>query len=174
MKRQLVRLAMAGAAMVLLSGNTGRPVPMQGSQPADNPNAAKDFTLKDLTGHDVTLSSFRGKKVVIMDFWATWCGPCRMAMPSLARYWEKHKEQVEVLMINQGEAPERVKAFVDSTKLPMRVLLDRDGSVSRAYRVYGIPTTFIVDKEGVLRARHTGFDPNMEAKLEEEIAPLLK
>jgi peroxiredoxin len=146
---------------------------MQGSQPPANANASKDFTLKDPAGKEVTLSSFRGRKVVIMDFWATWCGPCRMAMPALARYWEKHKDKVEVLMINQGEAPERVKAFIEASKLPMRVLLDRDGSVSRAYRVYGIPTTFIVDKEGILRARHTGFNPDLENVLEAEIAPLL-
>jgi len=173
MKSVACRLALAGFAVLALSGNAYGPFPLQGSQRPANPNEAKDFTLKDPAGHDVTLSSYRGKKVVIMDFWATWCGPCRMAMPALARYWERNKDKVEVLMINQGEAPERVKAFIEASKLPMRVLLDRDGSVSRAYRVYGIPTTFIVDKEGILRARYTGFDPNMEAKLDQQISPLL-
>lgn len=145
----------------------------QASQPKDAANQAKDFTLKDLEGKSVSLSDFRRKKVVILDFWATWCGPCRAAMPSLMSYQAKHEKDVKVFSINQLEDAGRVGAFVKNNALSLHVLLDADGAVSSAYRVFGIPTLYVVDKEGVLRAKHVGFRPDLEAYLEQVISPLL-
>ncbi|MEK7766999.1 MAG: TlpA disulfide reductase family protein, partial [bacterium] len=111
--------------------------------------------------------------VVIMDFWATWCGPCRMAMPALQSFQQKHAKHVEVLSINQLENAERVAAFVKANNLQLHVLLDQDGAVSSAYRVFGIPTLYVVDKTGILRQKYVGYRQDLEQLLEQVITPLL-
>lgn len=150
-----------------------RPNPAQASKPKGE-TLAPDFTLKDMDGRNVTLSSFRGRKVVVLDFWATWCGPCIMSMPAVDRVAKRHVKDVEVLSINQREDPEMVAQFVrERLSTAPHVLFDVDGSVSAMYRVYGIPTLFIIDREGVARHKLTGYRPNLEAHLESLLAPLL-
>jgi len=97
-----------------------------------------------------------------------------MSMPAVDRVAKRHIKDVEVLSINQKEDPEKVRQFV-RTRLSTapHVLFDLDGSVSAMYRVYGIPTMFIIDQEGVIRRKLTGYRPNLEAYLESIIAPLL-
>lgn len=146
----------------------------QATPPKQTGKSAGDFALKDLNGKTVALSQYRGKKVVILDFWATWCGPCRLVMPQVERYAAKHPNDVALLSINQKEDPERVAAFVKNHGMPAHVLLDIDGEVSEAYRVYGLPTLFIIDKQGTLRFKHVGFRPDLEAQLEKAIAPMLE
>lgn len=146
----------------------------QATPPKQTGRQAPDFTLQDLDGKPVTLSKHRGKKVVILDFWATWCGPCRMVMPQVERYAAKHPEDVALLSINQKEDRERVASFVRNHGMPAHVLLDTEGEVSDVYRVYGLPTLFIIDKQGVLRFKHIGFRPDLESQLEKAIAPMLE
>jgi thiol-disulfide isomerase/thioredoxin len=150
------------------------PSPMQGSQPKDKAAVpAPDFTLADLDGKQVALSGFRGKKVVIIDFWATWCGPCRMTMPALHSYAQKNKKTVEVLSIDQQEDPRRVAEFINAQSYSgLHVLLDRDGAVSQAYRVYGIPTLFVIDKQGLLRHKFMGYRPDLEQYIAQVISQL--
>jgi len=146
---------------------------VQGDQPR-NPNAAPEFTLTDLTGRQVSLSSYRGKKVVIMEFWATWCKPCRMTMPMIEKFWKKHQARgVELLSVNQQESRELVKRFVEASSIESRVLLDLDAGVATAFGVYGLPTLFVIDKQGVLRYKQVGFRPDVEERLERIVAPLL-
>ncbi len=170
----LALLACTGAALGLSFAPTVKPFKAQASKPkpAGGANEAPDFTLTDVDGKTVNLSDYRGKKVVILDFWATWCGPCRAAMPLIQSYYEKNKGKVEVLSINEQETPDRVAAFIKQTGYTYRVLLDRDGKVESAYRVYGIPTLFVVDKDGDLRHKSVGYRPDLEQQLTEIITPL--
>jgi peroxiredoxin len=113
---------------------------------------APDFTLHDLTGQTATLSSFRGKKAVLLDFWATWCGPCKAALPGLQDLTENFRDRgLEVLTIDQGESLDQVRYFIDRRKYSFRVLLDLDIAVGDIYGVRGIPTSVLVDKAGVVR-----------------------
>lgn len=147
-----------------------KPVPMQTTKPK-GAKLAHDFTLKDLKGQQVSLSDYRDRKVVILDFWATWCGPCRMTMPALQSFGKKYANKVEVLSINQMEDPERVASYIRSQSYTsLHVLLDRDGGVSKAYRVYGIPTLHIINLDGELCYTHVGFRQNLGAHLEEKLA----
>jgi peroxiredoxin len=118
---------------------------------------APDFTLQDLTGQPVTLSSFQGKKVVLIDFWATWCGPCKAAMPGLQDLSEKLKDRgLEVVTIDQGESVDQVRYFIERRKYSFQVLLDRDHEVGDQYGVRAIPTSVLVDKNGIVQSITVG------------------
>ncbi len=122
---------------------------------------APDFSLPDLSGNTVTLTSYRGKKVVLMDFWATWCGPCRMAMPGLQDLQDKFKDRgLEILSVNQGETAEQVSSFIQRKKYTFHVVLDQDGAVGGKYGVKGIPTLVLVDKKGVVQWLRVGYSEN--------------
>jgi thiol-disulfide isomerase/thioredoxin len=119
-------------------------------------DAAPDFSLEDLDGHIQALSSYRGK-VVLLNFWASWCPPCRLEMPSIERlYQSKMKRPFMVLGINQGEASENAFASLGLFK-PMPtfpILLDSKSQVARSYAVRGLPSSFLINRDGkiVLRA----------------------
>jgi thiol-disulfide isomerase/thioredoxin len=107
------------------------------------------------TGNALDLSDLRGR-VVIVNFWATWCVPCKDELPSLQRLREKMAgKPVEVLTVNYGEMPERVRPFLEKEGLALRVLLDREKDAGRDWRVGGLPMTFVVDAKG--RARYSAF-----------------
>jgi peroxiredoxin len=137
--------------------------------------AAPDFALWSLDGQTVRLSDFRGR-VVLINFWATWCGPCRGEMPEIEAVYREFKDQdFMVLAINEentslDEARKLARDFRDELDLTFPILLDGpDGQVFRQYRLYGLPSSFIVDKEGVIRT--VRFGPLnrdfLRAKLEE-------
>ena len=122
---------------------------------------APDFSSPDLSDHSIALSSYRGQKVVLMDFWATWCGPCRMAMPGLQELQEKFKDHgLEILSINQGETAEQVRNFIQRKKYSFHVILDQDGAIGGQYGVRGIPTLVLVDKKGVVQWLRVGYSEN--------------
>jgi peroxiredoxin len=122
---------------------------------------APEFSLNDLSNQPVTLNSFRGKKIVLMDFWATWCGPCRMAMPDLQALNEKYKSRgLEILSLDQGEPAEQVRNFIERKKYTFHVLLDSEGTVGGKYGVKGIPTLVLADKQGVVRWLRVGYVAN--------------
>jgi peroxiredoxin len=150
------RVASGGMGAVQTMGNIkmGQPAP--------------DFTLQDLADKSVALSSFRGKKVVLVDFWATWCGPCRESMPSLQKLADKYQDHgLEILSLNQGEAPEPVHDFIQKEKYTFHVLLDNKGEVGPGkYGVHGIPTMVLIDKNGVvqwIRVGYSGQEDGLEA-----------
>jgi len=115
---------------------------------------APDFVLQEPgTGNQVALSDFRGQPVVL-NFWATWCVPCRTEMPDLQ---EAHNEDgVVVLAVNWQESETVVQAFLEEFELTFPTVLDRQGTVRQHYGVVGLPATFFIDPEGVLRARNFG------------------
>ena len=122
---------------------------------------APDFTLEDLSGHPVTLSSYRNQKVVLMDFWATWCGPCRMAMPDLQTLADKFKDgNFEILSLNQGESADQVRDFLQRRKYTFHALLDPGSAVGNQFGVQAIPTLVLVDKKGVVQFIRIGYAEN--------------
>jgi peroxiredoxin len=117
---------------------------------------ATDFTLPDLDGKQVSLHQYRGK-MVFLNFWATWCIPCREEMPAMEHLHQTFQSQgLAVLAVNLKERPEQVKAFFDQHRLSFTALLDTSGSVFRDYQVMGLPTTYLISREGTLLARGVG------------------
>ncbi|WP_456404154.1 peroxiredoxin family protein [Thiolapillus sp.] len=113
----------------------------------DKPKAP-DFALKDVEGNLHHISDYKGK-VVIVNFWATWCPPCRAEMPSMQRAWEQLREEgIMMLAIDVGEDEDAVFEFTASYPVEFPLLLDTESSVSEAWKVKGLPTTFVVDQWG--------------------------
>jgi peroxiredoxin len=133
---------------------------------------APDFDAEDLAGHGVALADFRGKKPVLIDFWATWCGPCRQAMPDLQALHEEYGARLEILSLSQGEAKEKVAAFAAAQNYTLHFLLDADSSIGGRYGVTAIPTQVLIDETGVIRWIQTGFVPK-NAVLRRELQRLL-
>jgi peroxiredoxin len=113
---------------------------------------APDFSLADLQGNQVRLSRLRGK-VVVLNFWATWCPPCRNELPDLQSFYADYQSRgVIVLGINQREAIDLVQDFRDNQKLTFPILLDHDGQVGDRYHVDSLPRTIFLDRSGVIRS----------------------
>ena len=133
---------------------------------------APDFRLADLEGNTVTLDQMRGK-VILLNFWGTWCGPCRKEIPDFINLMKKHKKDgLEIVGVTLTSGPpENIKAFADKWGINYKLLTDIEGNetqtVTALYgqatgkRITGIPTTFIIDREGVIQKRYVG--PRSEA-----------
>lgn len=133
---------------------------------------APDFELEALDGRTVVLSELRGH-VVLINFWATWCPPCRAEMPAIQQVYEQYRGQgFEVLAVNLQEQDAQMSAFVEERGLLFPVLPDRDGSISNVYRVTSIPTTFFVDRSGVIQEIIVG-GPLARALIESKVTALL-
>jgi len=118
--------------------------------------AAPDFSLQDMDGNQHSLKDFRGK-VVIINFWATWCPPCRAELPSMNRGWAKIKDQgIVMLAVNVGEDEYTIFSFQGDYPIDFPVLLDLKGEVINDWPILGLPTTFVVDKQGKLVYRAVG------------------
>ena len=127
-----------------------------GLQVLKEPVAAPDFTLPSVTGEKITLSSLKGK-IVLLNFWATWCPPCRIEMPSMQRLYDELKDEgFELIAVNLQEPEETVKRFLLENGYDFPVLLDTRGGVGALYGVRSIPQTFLIDAEGFAVAGLTG------------------
>lgn len=115
---------------------------------------APDFTLQTLQGETLSISDLQGQ-VILVNFWATWCGPCRLEMPAIQARFES--TELAVLAVNFDEPPEQVQAFVDELGLSFTTLLDPGGEIQLLYQVRGYPTTYFVDEEGTIKILHIGF-----------------
>ena len=119
----------------------------------------------------MSLSDLKGKGV-ILNFWATWCGPCRQEMPLLQKAFEDHGDEgLVVVGVDVGEQAEPVQAFFKELGLTFPALLDADQEISRLYRVYGLPTTFFLDRQGVINYVLVG--PADQALLDRQIPEIL-
>jgi peroxiredoxin len=119
---------------------------------------AAEFKLQDLSGDTVSLSSLRGK-VVFLNLWATWCGPCREEMPSMETLYNEFKNNRDfvILAVSQDRlGKDAVKSYVEKNGYHFRVLLDPDNKLSDSYDVSGVPETFIIDRHGRIVAHHMG------------------
>lgn len=133
---------------------------------------APHFTL---TGLDQKTYKVGGKreKPVILNFWASWCGPCRMEAPDLQKMYEKYGKQVDLYGVNvtSNDSPESAMAFVQSYKLSFPIPMDVAGTVSNRYQIQAFPTTYLIDKEGIVRRKIIGMIDS--ATLDAELRKLL-
>jgi len=137
---------------------------------------APDFSWKDNNDEVIKLSDLKGK-VVILDFWATWCGPCRETIPHIEAIYEKYKDKgVEVIGINMDESSKinAVVEFIKTNGMKYQVISDAKGNVASQYGVTSIPRFFIIDKKGNIDKMFIGYDPDMEIKIGNEVDELLK
>lgn len=117
---------------------------------------APEFALKSVSGETVHLSDFQGK-VVLVNFWAVWCPPCRQEMPAIQNVHENYGDKVVVLGVNAGDTRQDALDFMDSLGLTFDVVLDSNYEVEDLYRVRGLPSTFFIDSNGVIQIQHIGF-----------------
>jgi peroxiredoxin len=135
---------------------------------------APDFTLKSLEGSNLRLEEYRGQ-VVLINFWASWCGPCRQEMPLLDRLHQRYMDTgFAVLGVNvEGEeAPAR--GLIDRIPVTFPVLIDEGQLVSELYKLEAMPSTVVVDRDGVVRYIHRGYKPGDEAKYVEVVKELIR
>ena len=159
--------AAAGAAGASSTINVGTPAGGGKESPRVG-YLAPDFTLTGLDGGTVQLSSYRGVKPVWVNFWATWCPPCRAEMPEMEKLYPAYQAKgIEILGVDVQESQAQVKQFVQQGGYSWKFALDLDGKASRAYYVTGIPTHIFVGRDGVIRDLVvTGLDrASMESKL---------
>ncbi|MFA7594326.1 MAG: TlpA disulfide reductase family protein [Thiohalobacteraceae bacterium] len=169
MHRQPSRFPLRCAAVtlaVLLSG--ALPAAGTGQGPAP------DFTLKSHAGPNLRLSELRGT-VVMINFWASWCGPCRQEMPVLEELYTRYQPLgFTVLGVNIEEDPGKARALIEELQVSFPVLFDTANEVSRLYQVAAMPSTVLVDRDGNMRYLHKGYQPGLEQQYQEQIRTLIK
>lgn len=134
---------------------------------------APDFTLKSTQGSNVRLSEQRGE-VILLNFWASWCGPCRQEMPKLVELQQRYsKLGFTVLGVNVDKDSALAQKLLKDIPVNFPVLLDNTGDVSARYEVNAMPTTVIIDRDGNMRFRHRGYQPGYEDEYEKQIKELI-
>ncbi|MFC0298351.1 TlpA disulfide reductase family protein [Geobacillus jurassicus] len=122
-------------------------------------NQAPDFALRTLDGKEVRLSDLRGKRVIV-NMWATWCPPCRAEMPDMQKFYERYKDEgVEIVAVNLTQSEkqlEQVARFIQEYGITFTVVLDEKGEVSRQYQAHAIPTSYLIDSQGIIRKKMIG------------------
>jgi peroxiredoxin len=169
MKR--MRIALLGVLLAVLPGffaSTGLASPGLAGQPAP------DFVLKSASGTNLRLSEYRGN-VVMINFWATWCGPCRQEMPLLNDLFSRYERVgFSLLGVNIDDDSRRAMDMAEELGVSFPVLFDERKEVSRLYQVEAMPVTVLVDREGKVRHVHLGYKPGYEEKYLTEIRALLR
>jgi len=135
---------------------------------------AHDFTLKSRAGNNIRLNELAGQ-VVLINFWASWCGPCRKEMPKLEELHQKYKDLgVTILGINIDENIELSKKILRDITVSFPILFDQENKVSAIYSIEAMPATFLVDRSGNFRFRHDGYKAGYEAKYDQQIKQLMR
>jgi thiol-disulfide isomerase/thioredoxin len=158
------RIAAVAAALAIslpaLAGTTGGPAPA--------------FTLASRAGQDVSLAQYKGQ-VVMINFWASWCGPCRQEMPLLESIYKKYNRMGFTLLgVNVEPDSNAANEWLKATPVSFPILYDKDSKVSKLYDVAGMPSTVIIDRNGVLRVLHRGYKPGDENEYLDSIRALIR
>ena len=155
-----ILLSVFAASSLASSGLTGQPAP--------------DFALKSSTGENLRLSEYRGD-VVLINFWATWCGPCRQEMPLLDQLYTRYQRVgFNLLAVNIDDDSQRAMSMIRELGVSFPVLFDSQKVVSKLYDVNAMPVTVLVDRNGHVRHVHEGYKPGYEDKYLDEIRLLLR
>jgi len=163
----LKRLCLVLAAWSLVAASASAAMPASGTP-------VPDFTLRSSTGKNLKLSERRGE-VVMINFWATWCGPCRQEMPELERLYQKYRKAGFVLLgVSVDDKPEAARAMAQKLNVSFPVLFDDRKQVSRKYDVDAMPSTLLVDRNGIVRFVHRGYRAGVEKQYEEKLRELLR
>ncbi len=136
--------------------------------------AAPDFALKSASGENLRLSEYRGD-VVMVNFWATWCGPCRQEMPLLDELYSRYgRVGFSLLGVNIDDNSSKAMNMVSELGVSFPVLFDSNKTVSKLYEVEAMPVTVLIDREGTIRYVHNGYKPGYEEKYLDQIRSLLR
>ncbi len=136
--------------------------------------AAPDFTLESRSGDNIRLEDHRGE-VVMLNFWASWCGPCRQEMPLMDDIYSRYQDLgFTILAVNVDEIRDEALRFLDKVPVSYPVLYDPESSVSELYEVPAMPTTVMIDRDGNARYIHYGYKPGYEAEYETQIRELVR
>ncbi len=149
----VVIVVLVGLVLYFNQGSTGQ---QRDSRPYEG-FMAPDFTLEDEQGNSVSLSQYNGKPVFI-NFWASWCPPCKEEMPIIQEFYQKYGDQIEFIGVNLtfNDTKEEALAFMKQGGFQMPNLFDYDGKVAELYRADSIPTSIFIDKNGVIKVRKKG------------------
>lgn len=114
------------------------------------------ITVKDMNGNDIMLNAAKEKKVLVLNFWATWCPPCQEEMPELEQFYKKYGNKVKFVAIDVQESPETINQFFKDNGYTYPTYTDLTGNISQIFNITGIPTTIVIDTEGTIIKRITG------------------
>ena len=141
---------------------------------ANQPTVAPDFTLKSREGVNIKLSELRGQ-VVMVNFWASWCGPCRQEMPLLQQLFDRYQSLgFSLLGVNVDEDKAAADKMLSDVQVSFPILYDDRSRVSKEYQVKAMPTTYMVDRDGRIRYLHKGYKPGYEEEYQQQIRELLR
>ncbi|MBC3767520.1 TlpA disulfide reductase family protein [Neptunicella marina] len=141
-------------------------------QPVSFAQTATDFLLHSPNLPD-KLSDLKGK-VVYVDFWASWCAPCRLSFPWMEKMYQQHKDDgLIVIAINLDNDSEQAKKFLSSIQPSFAIEYDPDGDIAQQYKLTGMPSSYVIDKQGQIRFKHQGFFVNKQQAYEQELTTLL-
>ena len=160
MRNRIAAAAALAISLPALAGSTGGPAP--------------GFTLASREGQDVSLAQYKGQ-VVMINFWASWCGPCRQEMPLLESIYRKYnKAGFTLIGVNVEPDSQKANEWLKATPVSFPILYDKDSKVSKLYDVAGMPSTVIIDRNGNLRVLHRGYKPGDENEYLDSIRTLIR
>lgn len=164
MRASIARLALAGVLACA--------IPLAAAEAINVP--APDFTLESRSGENLRLEDHRGE-VVMLNFWASWCGPCRQEMPLMDELYSQYKDLgFTILAVNVDENRDEALRFLDKVPVNYPILYDPESSVSELYEVKAMPTTVMIDRNGNARYLHYGYQPGYEDEYEQQIRELVR
>ena len=136
---------------------------------------APDFTANDIQGNSVKLSDLKGK-IVVLDFWASWCIPCKKSMPHLIELYNQYKDtSFTIIGVNVDTEMKKLREFESdlNTDIPFTLIFDKDSQIPPLYEVEGMPTTVVINKEGIIKYKEVGYTTELKDKLDKTIAELI-
>ncbi len=169
LKYKYSALSIKSIVFAMLLGVVAGPLPA-----ASLTGPAPDFTLKSRGGENIKLSELRGQ-VVMINFWASWCGPCRQEMPLLDQLYQRYQPMGFTLLgVNVEEDSRAADKILKEIPVSFPVLYDKKNQVSESYQVRAMPSTFLIDRDGKVRYLHKGYQPGYEEEYQQQIRELVK